>query len=84
MRIDEANEPKGRRLSNCALCAYIIKKDEKRITEGFEKFHIKCYVKELNRHLKWFDKVERSGLKWRAEKEELMDKFGSEIVAEEL
>jgi hypothetical protein len=47
-------------------------------------YHIACYVKEVNRHLKWFDKVEKSGLRWRAEKEELMNKFGDEIFAEEL
>jgi len=83
MRIDKGNEPR-RRSCMCVKCYNYIQPDEKRIVEKQGYYHVICYVKELNRHLKWFDKVEKSGIRWKAEKAKLMKKFGAELMADAL
>ena len=83
MRIDIGNEPRRRRCM-CVQCYMDIQPEDKRIVDKQSYYHIVCYTKELKRHLKWFDRMEKSGLKWRKELKELIKKFGDEIVADAL
>ena len=82
MRIDK--ESPQRRECFCEKCMNYIGNSEKRVYDGRKYFHLVCYLKELERHLKWFDKMEISGKRWRKEKIELVKKYGEEIIAEAL
>ena len=83
MIIEKGNEPK-RRISTCHKCGVWIEKNEKRILDRQLYWHISCYFQELKRHLKWFDRIEKSGLKWRKEKAQIIKRYGDELLAEAL